>query len=203
MQKVIIGLVKSVLNLRFDAKTNSYCCTAFTTRLTLKKKFQDYPWTYLRRGSLIIMASISQAESETAPETFSELLSVLAKSASLQSLNVPFREKSASKADTFDKVFVDIKHLEEEIEALKWLARRKEMEWDCTRQMIHQKKADIKVVKRKINMVKTVNDLGEQVRAAATEPRYSNKGSSFSCIFLYLAPSVQFKTCWVFCTRFF
>ena len=108
------------------------------------------------------MASISQAESETAPETFSELLSVLAKSASLQSLNVPFREKSASKPDTFDKVFVDIKHLEEEIEALKWLARRKEMEWDCTRQMIHQKKADIKVVKRKINMVKTVNDLGER-----------------------------------------
>ena len=131
------------------------------------------------------MTSISQTESETAPETFSELLSVLAKSASLQSLNVPFREKSASKPDTFDKVFVDIKHLEEEIEALKWLARRKEMEWDCTRQMIHQKKADIKVLKRKINMVKTVNDLGEQVRAAATEPSYSNKGSSFSCIFSY------------------
>lgn len=162
-----------------------------TTRLTLKKKLQDYPWTYLRRGSLIIMASISQTESETAPETFSELLSVLAKSASLQSLNVPFREKSASKPDTFDKVFVDIKHLEEEIEALKWLARRKEMEWDCTRQMIHQKKADIKVVKRKINMVKTVNDLGEQVRAAATEPRYSNKGSSFSCIFFSIISAIS------------
>ena len=112
------------------------------------------------------MASISQSDSETASENIEnvgELLSVLAKSASLQSLNVPFREKCANKPDAFDKVFVDIKHLEEEIEALKWLARRKEMEWDCARQMIHQKKADIKVVKRKINMVKTVNDLGEQV----------------------------------------
>ena len=53
--------------------------------------------------------------------------------------------------------------MEEEIEALKWIARRKEMEWDCTRQIILQKKLDIKVVKRKINMVKTLNDLGPQV----------------------------------------
>ena len=53
--------------------------------------------------------------------------------------------------------------LEEEIEALKWIARRKEMEWDCARQLILQKKLDIKVVKRKINMVKTLNDLGPQV----------------------------------------
>ena len=37
------------------------------------------------------------------------------------------------------------------------------MEWDCARQLILQKKLDIKVVKRKINMVKTLNDLGPQV----------------------------------------
>merc|ERR1719266_2366889 len=53
--------------------------------------------------------------------------------------------------------------MEDEIESLKWLARRKEMEWDCTRQMIVRKKTNIKVVKRKLNMVRTVNDLGPQL----------------------------------------
>jgi len=93
----------------------------------------------------------------------SQLLSTLAKSASLQSLSVPFKDNTSEKLDVFEHNWIDAKHLEEEIEALKWIARRKEMEWDCTRQIILQKKLDIKVVKRKINMVKTLNDLGPQV----------------------------------------
>ena len=93
----------------------------------------------------------------------SQLLSTLAKSASLQSLSVPFRDNTSEKLDVFEHNWIDAKHLEEEIEALKYIARRKEMEWDCARQLILQKKLDIKVVKRKINMVKTLNDLGPQV----------------------------------------
>ena len=34
------------------------------------------------------------------------------------------------------------------------------MEWDCTKEMIDRKKINIKDVKKKINMVRTLNDLG-------------------------------------------
>ena len=50
--------------------------------------------------------------------------------------------------------------MEDEIEVLKWMARRKQMEWDCTKEMIDRKKINIKDVKKKINMVRTLNDLG-------------------------------------------
>ena len=40
------------------------------------------------------------------------------------------------------------------------MARRKQMEWDCTKEMIDRKKINIKDVKKKINMVRTLNDLG-------------------------------------------
>ena len=65
--------------------------------------------------------------------------------------------------EDFDNLLGDAKSMEEEIEALKWMARRKEMEWDCARQMIGKKKTDIKEVKKKINMVRTIHDLGPQL----------------------------------------
>jgi hypothetical protein len=40
------------------------------------------------------------------------------------------------------------------------MARRKQMEWDCAKEMVDRKKINIKDVKKKINMVRTINDLG-------------------------------------------
>ena len=77
-------------------------------------------------------------------------------------LHSPFDTRT-QKLEDFDDVMKDAKSLEEEIEVLKWMARRKEMEWDCARQMIGKKKTEIREVKKKINMVRTVNDLGPQL----------------------------------------
>ena len=82
------------------------------------------------------MTSVSHSNLEQSAErekSRSALLSSFAKSVPLQCLNAPFREKTSThtldKLDSFDHIWVDSKHLEEEIEALKWIARRKEMEW--------------------------------------------------------------------------
>ena len=77
-------------------------------------------------------------------------------------LHSPFDTRVETVED-FDNLLGDAKTMEEEIEALKWMARRKEMEWDCARQMIGKKKTDIKEVKKKINMVRTIHDLGPQL----------------------------------------
>jgi hypothetical protein len=68
-----------------------------------------------------------------------------------------------AKKPSFESLWGDSRQLEEEVEALKWMARRKEMEWDSTRYLIIKKKADIKHAKRRINMVRTINDLGPQL----------------------------------------
>lgn len=77
-------------------------------------------------------------------------------------LHTPFETRS-KQVEKFDSIMNDAKNLEEEVEVLKWMARRKEMEWDCTRQMIGKKKTEIREVKKKINMVRTINELGPQL----------------------------------------
>ena len=78
------------------------------------------------------MTSIHKPQSEQNDEREIDrselLLKAVSKSVPLNCLNAPFREKTSEKLDTFDHLWVDAKHLEEEIEALKWIARRKEME---------------------------------------------------------------------------
>ena len=56
--------------------------------------------------------------------------------------------------DSFEKLWKDARGLEDEIEILKWMARRKELEWDCAREMVVKKKSRIKEVKAR-NLVKT------------------------------------------------
>ena len=75
------------------------------------------------------------------------------------SVYAPFECKTEPN-DSFEKLWKDARGLEDEIEILKWMARRKELEWDCAREMVVKKKSRIKEVKKKINMVKTINDLG-------------------------------------------
>ncbi len=78
------------------------------------------------------------------------------------SLTPPF-QCNPKPREPFEHLWKDARGLEDEIEVLKWMARRKELEWDCAKQMIVKKKVDIKAVKRKINMVKTLNDFGPQL----------------------------------------
>ena len=75
------------------------------------------------------------------------------------SLCSPFECNTGPKT-SFEKLWKDARSLEDEIEVLKWMARRKEVEWDCTKEMVDKKKLHIKSVKKKINMVRTLNDLG-------------------------------------------
>jgi len=77
-------------------------------------------------------------------------------------LHPPF-ETRLKRVEDCENLMKDAKNLEEEVEVLKWMARRKEMEWDCTRQMIGKKKTEIREVKKKINMVRTINELGPQL----------------------------------------
>jgi len=79
------------------------------------------------------------------------------------SLFLPFETATSESKRLFETVWKDARKLEDEVEVLKWMARRKELEWDCARQMIVKKKNDIKTVKKKINMVRTLNDLGPQM----------------------------------------
>ena len=90
-------------------------------------------------------------------------MSSLALSGEFPNLNgsvyTPF-ECNAEPNASFEKLWKDARGLEDEIEILKWMARRKELEWDCAKEMVDKKKSTIKAVKKKINMVKTINDLG-------------------------------------------
>ena len=78
-------------------------------------------------------------------------------------LNTPFEECSTEPKASFEKLWKDARGLEDEIEILKWMARRKQLEWDCAKELVDKKKSTIKAVKKKINMVRTVNDLGPQL----------------------------------------
>jgi len=78
------------------------------------------------------------------------------------SLFSPF-ECNTEPKPSFEKLWKDARGLEDEIEVLKWMARRKQMEWDCAKEMVDRKKINIKDVKKKINMVRTLNDLGPQL----------------------------------------
>lgn len=93
-------------------------------------------------------------------------MSSLALSGEFPNLNgsvyTPF-ECNAEPNASFEKLWKDARGLEDEIEILKWMARRKELEWDCAKEMVDKKKITIKAVKKKINMVKTINDLGPQL----------------------------------------
>jgi len=77
-------------------------------------------------------------------------------------VHTPFESNTEPNA-SFEKLWKDARGLEDEIEVLKWMARRKELEWDCAKEMVDKKKSTIKAVKKKINMVKTINDLGPQL----------------------------------------
>ena len=78
-------------------------------------------------------------------------------------LNTPFEECNTEPKASFEKLWKDARGLEDEIEILKWMARRKQLEWDCAKELVDKKKSTIKAVKKKINMVRTVNDLGPQL----------------------------------------
>jgi len=84
------------------------------------------------------------------------------------SLFSPFECNTEPKSN-FEKLWTDARVLEDEIEVLKWMARRKEMEWDCAKEMVDKKKNTIKQVKKKINMVKTLNDLGPQLNVESDD----------------------------------
>lgn len=78
-------------------------------------------------------------------------------------LNELFQKPHEAQKDCFEQLWCDARALEAELEVLRWMARRKEMEWDCTRLMILKKKSSIKSVKKTINMIRTVHDLGPQL----------------------------------------
>lgn len=124
--------------------------------------------------NIVIDLDMSSSSKATEAET-----SVQDEKKLADSLYVPFQIECQSKS-LFEDVWKDARRLEEEIDALKWLARRKELEWDCTRQMIDKKKLNIKEVKKIINMVRTVNDLGPQLNVDSDDDDTPYEDSSSS-----------------------
>ncbi len=104
---------------------------------------------------------VDNEDSSSLLSTQSQISSSL-ESDAFDALARPLAEDRVQKLD-FQLLWTDSKTLEEEVEGLKWMARRKEQEWDNVLKLVGKKKDDIKDVKKEINMIRTINDLGPQL----------------------------------------